>query len=298
MLLDKIDDHGYEAEEMSFAEELTMEAPFTPTVEDETKLKQYALSPVPSVLKGELDAYIRHRCAVFASKRSGAAVVSATAEHDTQSLLKFYGWMARFNKVPQGQLLLLALLGRREIGDLAQQFAEWLVSNQGVRYSTISNYLSGLIGCMNCVCFPAPPSPCDSPAHAVRRRSTRYQRPPGWSIAHCADVYFTMEADADALAMAINPLEQVVNLRDQASKSVHEQTQYEPTRVGGWITWPAVQETRVKAIAAYNALVNPTHRQRLTALKEAVMISFMSLLPPDRVGVVRAPPAHSARRTP
>ena len=176
VLLDKIDDHGYEAEEMSFAEELTMEAPFTPTVEDETKLKQYALSPVPSVLKGELDAYIRHRCAVFASKRSGAAVVSATAEHDTQSLLKFYGWMARFNKVPQGQLLLLALLGRREIGDLAQQFAEWLVSNQGVRYSTISNYLSGLIGCMNCVCCPDPPpvlatrprnTPCAAAQHAI-----------------------------------------------------------------------------------------------------------------------------------
>ena len=87
--------------------------------------------------------------------------------------------------------------------------------------------------------------------------------------------------------MPINPLEQVVNLRDQASKSVKEQTLYEPTRVGGWITWPEVQETRVKAIAAYNALAIPTHKQRLTALKEAVMISFMSLLPPDRVGVVR-----------
>lgn len=104
----------------------------------------------------------------------------------------------------------------------------------------------------------------------------------------CADVYYTLEADADALAMAVNPLEQVVNLRDQASKSVHEQSQYEPSRVGGWITWPEVQETRVKAVAAYNALVNPTYKQRLTALKEAVLISFMSLLPPDRVGVVRA----------
>ena len=152
VLLDKIDDHGYEAEQLTFAEELTMEAPFTPTVEDESKLKQYALSPVPAILKSEMNAYIRHRCAVFASKRSSAAVVSATAEHDTQSLLKFYGWMARFDKIPRGQLLHLTLLGHRMIGDLAQEFAEWLVSNQRVRYSTISNYLSGIIGCMNCVC--------------------------------------------------------------------------------------------------------------------------------------------------
>ena len=88
VLLDAIDEHGYEAEEMTFAEELTTEAPFVSTAEDETKLKQYALTPVPSVLRSELDTYIRHRCATFAAKRSGAAVVSATAEHDTQSLLK------------------------------------------------------------------------------------------------------------------------------------------------------------------------------------------------------------------
>ena len=81
VLLDKIDDHGYEAEQLTFAEELTMEAPFTPTVEDKSKLKQYALSPVPAILKSEMNAYIRHRCAVFASKRSSAAVVSETAEH-------------------------------------------------------------------------------------------------------------------------------------------------------------------------------------------------------------------------
>ena len=67
-----------------------------------SKLKQYALTPVPSILRSELSSYIRHRVSTFAAKRSGAAVVSATAEHDTQSLLKFYGWMARFDKVPRG----------------------------------------------------------------------------------------------------------------------------------------------------------------------------------------------------
>lgn len=93
-------------------------------------------------------------------------------------------------------------------------------------------------------------------------------------------VYHCMEADADALAMAITPLEQVINLRDQASKSVKEQILYEPTRVGGWITWPEVQQTRVNAIAAFNALVGPSQKQRLTALTQVVMVAFLSLLPP------------------
>ena len=158
--------------------------------------------------------------------------------------------MARFNKVPQGQLLHLSLLGTRFVGDLAQEFCEWLVSNQRVRYTTISNYLSGVVSLMNYV-------------------------------------YHCMEADADALAMAITPLEMVINLRDQASRSVKEQTLYEPTRVGGNITWPEVQQTRVNAVNAFNALVEPSWKQRLTALMQVVMIAFMSLLPPDRVGVVR-----------
>ena len=67
---------------------MTSEAPYVSTAEDESKLKQYSLTPVPAVLRSELDTYIRHRCATFAAKRSGAAVVSATAEHDTESLLK------------------------------------------------------------------------------------------------------------------------------------------------------------------------------------------------------------------
>ena len=53
-------------------------------------------------------------------------------------------------------------------------------------------------------------------------------------------------------------------------------------------SWPEVQQTRINAIEAYNKLINPNHRLRLTALKEVAILSFMSLLPPDRVGVVRA----------
>ena len=135
-LLDAIDDHGYEAEDITFAEELTTEAPFVPHSEDEGKLKQYRLHPVPSALQEQAKSYVKHRCATFSAKRSGAAVVSATAEHDIESLLKFFGWMGRYGKVPQGAFFELSLLARRDVGELAEQFCEWLVANQKVRYTT------------------------------------------------------------------------------------------------------------------------------------------------------------------
>ena len=102
-------------------------------------------------------------------------------------------------------------------------------------------------------------------------------------------VYFELTVDADVLALSPNPLEQVVNLRDQAHGQIKEQNLYTPTNVkGGWITWPQVQETRVAAMTAIGALTeSATAPQRRTALKEAAMVSLMSLLPPDRVGVIR-----------
>ena len=86
-----------------------------------------------------------------------------------------------------------------------------------------------------------------------------------------------------------NPLEQVVNLRDQAHGAIKEQNLYTPNNIkGGWITWPQVQETRVKVGAALEALPDSaTTAQLRTALREAAMISLMCLIPPDRVGVIR-----------
>ena len=82
--------------------------------------------------------------------------------------------------------------------------------------------------------------------------------------------------------MSPNPLEQLVNLRDQAHGAIKEQNLYTPANVkGGLITWPQAQETRVKVLSAVTA------RPPTATLKEAAMVSLMTLIPPDRVGVIR-----------
>ena len=51
-----------------------------PQTEDETKMKNYTLSPIPSMLAGELKCFIEYRTSTFMAKRSGGAVVSLSAE--------------------------------------------------------------------------------------------------------------------------------------------------------------------------------------------------------------------------
>ena len=169
VLLDAIDEHGYEAEQMTFAEELTTEAPFAPTAADETKLKQYALSPVPSILRSELDSYIRHRCATFAAKRSGAAVVSATAEHDTQSLLKCARAQADQTDRPHPQTRL-----RHHASAIAGFTAGWRASTRSHEASCCTSRCSArassAISRRSLPSGSSPTSRCGSPR--VRRRGS------------------------------------------------------------------------------------------------------------------------------
>ena len=118
---------------------------FSAIADDETRMTQYALSPVPSILKRELDAYIEYRTSTFAARRQGGAVQSISAEQDKTALLRFYGYMFRLGRVPEGQLLYLPLMIRADLGNLVEQYASWLQNTQRVRFSTIANYLNGLV---------------------------------------------------------------------------------------------------------------------------------------------------------
>ena len=62
---------------------------------------------------------------------------------------------------------------------------------------------------------------------------------------------------------------------------------YEPTRIGGFCTWEEVQLARVKAVKAFTEFAGGTVSQRRKALADAALISLLSLIPPDRVGIIR-----------
>ena len=53
-------------------------------------------------------------------------------------------------------------------------------------------------------------------------------------------------------------------------------------RVGGWIDWADVQKARVEAVKRSEA-----QRGDVKLLRDAATLSLLSLIPPDRVGLVR-----------
>ena len=76
------DDQNFEAEELTFAEELQQMPAFSAVADDEERTRSYVLQRIPPALKRELDAYILHRTSTFAARRQGGAVQSVSAECD------------------------------------------------------------------------------------------------------------------------------------------------------------------------------------------------------------------------
>ena len=83
--------------------------------------------------------------AVEHARRQGGAVQSISAEADRTALLRFYGYLERLQRVPQGADLSISFLCRTDLGDLTQGYATWLQNNQNCKFSTIANYLNGLV---------------------------------------------------------------------------------------------------------------------------------------------------------
>ena len=91
VLNDQVDEMAFEAEDLSFADDLKTMAVFSTIKEDDERLKTYILARIPPMLKTDLDAYLLHRTATFSARRQGGAVQSISAEADRTALLRFYG---------------------------------------------------------------------------------------------------------------------------------------------------------------------------------------------------------------
>jgi hypothetical protein len=137
LLNEQLDEQGFEAEEMSFAQELMTMPAFSADADDETRLKTYTLTRVPPLLKSELEQYTLHRTATFAARRQGGAVQSISAETDCNALLRFYGWMAATHRADVGGDFSFML--RQDLGDITQEYASWLQNTQQCKFSTIAS---------------------------------------------------------------------------------------------------------------------------------------------------------------
>ena len=171
-----LDEQGFEAEEMSFAEELTTMPSFVSDSDDETRLKTYTLKRVPVLLAKELDTYLLHRTETFAARRQGGAVKSDTVEGDQKSLLRFFGWMAATHRPEVGGDL--AFMVRPDLGDVAQDFCNWLQHTQQVSSPRCHPAIAPLPRPLRDVCCSAssPPSQTTSTAWSTSRSTAT----PAW----------------------------------------------------------------------------------------------------------------------
>ena len=89
----------------------------------------------------------------------------------------------------------ITFLIRDDLGDVAQEYAQWLQNTQHCKFSSIANYINGFV-----------------------------------SIAS----YCYLEPSDALLAMDPNPISQLVNLRGQADKASKTQQMYDSTWAAGW----------------------------------------------------------------
>ena len=257
VLLDQIAiENEFETENVaSFEAELQKGSEFVDVAADEQKLAQYALSPAPPLQK-ELDDYKLARTAIFNAKRTGGKIEEISAEQSCKCVLRFLGFVQKTNQIDglREADIKVDFFLRPDLGNLIEKFANWLKTTQQTKCSTISNYLNGLCGFLE-------------------------------------HLYSGLAPTDALLQMPQTPLDMCSNLRAQADAEAKQEGKRENLR-GGFIEWADVQKARVKCVeaaaeAAKAAKSNADYDKLRKLLKEAAAISLSSLLPPDRVGVIR-----------
>ena len=99
--------------------------------------------------------------------------------------------------------------------------------------------------------------------------------------------YANLSPDDAVLNSDPNPLSQLINLRSQAEKASKTQNLFEQRVGSGWIPWEEVQQARVTALDKVGEAEWIGAEEKRAALRDACAISLLSLIPPDRVGIIR-----------
>ena len=131
-----------ELAEMDLAHELVLCAlPYDACEEDEKKVANSALHPVPPSVEKQLQEYESFRMAPFCRQRTGAQVVTTTVESDKSNALRFLGYL----KEHHGQAPRLALFAHTRIGEWTEKWMVWLKDEMGLKASTLAVYCNGVI---------------------------------------------------------------------------------------------------------------------------------------------------------
>ena len=207
--------------------------------EDEVISRSYTLDRVPKVLEELFQEYSEYRMAPLNRMRSGSAVVELTSQHDVSICKRFLGFLLKEHEVPPN---LVSILGAPNLGERAQSFLDFL-SGRSVQYSTMANYLTGIINVTS------------------------------W-------VWETKNVDAEAVKMNPDPPSQLLNLRGQC-ESHSKQDALWKRKDPNWIDFETAQKARVDAINAHLSYTGSEHKKRLQLLRDVLILSFLTCQPPD-----------------
>jgi hypothetical protein len=184
LVLEEEYEEEIELETSLFAELHGLFAPYESDEIDEEKAVSFALSPVPQALLGDFKAYKDYRLEPLNRMRDGSCVVDLTAASDVSTSTRFLGWLVA-TQPDLPALRVEAVFGHEKLGEWAESWVKMLREERELKYSSLANYTNGLFNVSNYV-------------------------------------YAVLLPSEAALALDVQPPEQLLRMRTQAEKLAFE----------------------------------------------------------------------------
>ena len=252
-------------EPVHLAAELATMAPFQMERQDEATTQSWRLAAVPDALQRELDAFTKFRQEALNIHRHGAAVVPITCENDKSTALRLLGWLSAERDIAPG----LGVFGQVE---LSQWVSDWVnvLHERGVKYSSLVR------------------ASCTGPACLARSRSLQpltllQANYTNSLISVTSFVYNTYKVADEIHALPTTPLAELVRLRGQCESEAKQERLYRRADPN-FLEWEEANAARVKAEREYRAA---TGQRKSQLLRDWLVLSLHTIMPPDRVGIVR-----------
>ena len=211
------------------------------------RVATYTLLDVPPALQRELDSFTEWRLKPINRNRHGVSVEPATAAGNKSDALRLLGWLKSEKNIAPS---LGGVFGSERLDWAVQAFMDHLRAC-GRLYSTCAGYIKSFVAVARFV-----------------RAARAARAPPGTAVS---------AAPVDAMCRAHRQIMQQARLEQKFS-----------AKPKAWLDWAAVLTARARAVREYEL-----HKEEeggpgaRTRLFDAALLTWLTVVPPDRVGVAR-----------
>ena len=228
---------------------------------DEERLttQNYALSAEQQSpkLKKQLEAFKEYRTTVLNSARTGSNVQNITVQGNISCLLRFLGWSSTYGGMSSP--IDMDIFRDANCRKLIDDYTTWLQTERQISFSSIANYINGLMQVMLYLSAETGDVPSE--------------------MEECYAAAFNLRSQAQSAAM-----------EDLLWKEKHPQWL-------SWDDCQLTRQTCLKKYESVVADPHANREQKLEISKELVLLCLLTILPPDRVGVTRKLSDSTLRKT-